>query len=273
MDTPSMLSFALLLAISTGCSAPSDPAGVHQEAGTTAPTCSAYPDAEPAAPLAHLKSFVVLGDSISAEAVQMQTYADALAKDLDAHYGGVTYFNVGIGGGRTRDIPTELGKLPDPLPTPIAFVVTAGGNDLSASFAETHGENDYYQRIVLAEDMRIAFEILQDPKRFGPLSQKHIYWANVYDPSDGRGNFTSFGCPFWDFDQPTDDLFCRWNGIIGTSIAEHGATLVDFHTLFLGHGFNADPPWFQSDCVHPNELGHEQVRRALYREITGESLD
>lgn len=261
-------SLALLSGLLVACGSPESTQGSAADAGPST-ECAAY-DVPEAKPLASLATLVVLGDSISAEG-STPTYADALAKDLDAHYGGVTYVNVAIGGAQSTDLPKEIGKLPNELTGPVAFVITAGGNDLTATLAATpESPNDYYYaRIVLGENMRNAIHLLRD--RFGSV-ETHIYWTNVFDPSDGQGNFTMHGCPFWSASKPTDQLFCKWNGTMASQAEQNDVTLGDLHTWFAGHGFNADESWFQEDCVHPNPTGHDHLRRFMYQRITGQML-
>ena len=60
--------------------------------------------------------------------------------------------------------------------------------------------------------------------------------------------------------------------------------MVDMHGHFLGHGLNydmtdnaeydaADPTlWFESDCIHPNERGHHELRRVFFGAMAGEPV-
>jgi lysophospholipase L1-like esterase len=47
---------------------------------------------------------------------------------------------------------------------------------------------------------------------------------------------------------------------------------LDIHSLFSGHGFNSSANWYFSDCIHPNETGHNELRREAWRLITGEVI-
>ena len=51
------------------------------------------------------------------------------------------------------------------------------------------------------------------------------------------------------------------------------ATMLDLYSLFHGHGFNGNDNWFYSDCIHPNTKGYEQLRRAFWHMISGETMN
>ena len=53
----------------------------------------------------------------------------------------------------------------------------------------------------------------------------------------------------------------------------HGVSLVEpLHDTFYAHDLSkkADT-WFHTDCIHPNKVGHNQLRAMFWTAITGEA--
>ena len=117
---------------------------------------------------------------------------------------------------------------------------------------------------------------LQDPARFPDGTS--IYVADVYDPSDGTGHVN--GC-FFDLTLPelitALDVWRDRYIELGTQM---GFGIVDMLGHFHGHGYeyatatnpyyDTDDPtlWF-ADCVHPNDIGHDQIRQLFFEAIDG----
>jgi hypothetical protein len=126
----------------------------------------------------------------------------------------------------------------------------------------------------MGQNVSNALGALLQPNRFGAGVEVHVYEANIYDSSDGQGNFSANDCNFGSgFPAlPTDPYFASWNGEIATQVSAKGQTLSDIHGFFYNHGFNHPPNWYANDCTHPSQLGHDQLRRYFYFQITGEAL-
>ena len=62
------------------------------------------------------------------------------------------------------------------------------------------------------------------------------------------------------------------NDTIENAALIHGAYLCDNHALFYDHGMNApgNDRWIDSDCTHPLDEGHHQIRREIWGVISGE---
>ncbi len=44
------------------------------------------------------------------------------------------------------------------------------------------------------------------------------------------------------------------------------------HQTFSGHGVvNVAGTWFAKDCIHPNKVGHNEIRAMFWTAITGEA--
>jgi len=63
-----------------------------------------------------------------------------------------------------------------------------------------------------------------------------------------------------------------FNDKIAEVTAEIGGYMVDSHAMFFDHGMNASGSdrWLDTDCVHPTNEGHHQLRREEWATLTGE---
>ena len=96
---------------------------------------------------------------------------------------------------------------------------------------------------------------------------------DIYDPTDGSGDFSSCPAPLSFVPKtPSDWFFGNWNAVASDEIPKHPGALVEpLHATFHQHGV-IDPPnnWFYKDCIHPNAKGHDAIRGMFYQAITGE---
>lgn len=228
-----------------------------------------------AAGLADVGTLVILGDSISDGGGQSPFYYDLLKGDLQVKYGAVEYHHQAQSGSKTDALVPQIEGLPGTLPGPVAVVITSGGNDMKAAILQILGGVDDNKRMVMQTNIKAALDLLLSPNHFGPGVDVHVFEGNIYDSSDGSGKYSQFGCkaPLNLFPaQPTDTYFMNWNTVIAGEVAAHGQTLLDMHTSFYGHGFQSNPNWYVDDCIHPSQIGHDQLRRMFYEQITGEAL-
>ena len=133
-------------------------------------------------------------------------------------------------------------------------------------------EQAYLDRYNLAA----ALGELTKPDRFGAGVEVHVFEADIYDPSDGKGDFSKHGCPAPLSllpVTPTDGFFTNWNAVVDDEVPMHGVSLVSpLHSTFYGHGVgNAADRWYANDCIHPNKKGHNELRRMFWTGITGEA--
>ncbi len=221
-----------------------------------------------------LGSLVVLGDSISDGGGGAPFYYTLLHADLDAFYGDVQYVNVAQSGSETEALLGQVQDLPAALPGPVAVVITSGGNDMKANIVAVVTGVDGPAKAALQANIAAAQDALLAPNRFGPGVEVHLFEGNIYDASDGVGDFGANDCAFGGgFPTiPTDPFFEAWNAAIAETTEAHGGRAVDMHAWFYGHGYHTPPNWYASDCTHPSTLGHDQLRRLFYTEITGATL-
>lgn len=255
-------------AASTGDSAGSPDGSVDSANGDSAAD-SSLPQG-----LATLGSLVVLGDSISDGGGVGPFYYDLLRQDLATRYGAIAYRNNAQSGSKTGALASQIDALPKTLASPVAVCVTSGGNDMKAALPLILTGTDQAARAQMGTNVQTALSKLLVPGRFGTNVSVHVFEANIYDASDGKGDFGSHGCAFAQGMPtfPSDGYFANWNGVITTQVAAKSQVLAELHGHFYGHGYAGNPIWFAGDCTHPNTLGHDQLRRLFYRLITGTAL-
>ncbi|MCA9717662.1 MAG: SGNH/GDSL hydrolase family protein, partial [Myxococcales bacterium] len=238
---------------------------------TTDDTSSSGTTGEPPDGLAALGSLVVLGDSISDGGGQSPYYYDLLRDSLTTHYGPIAYQNAAASGSETKALKGQAESLPDSLPGPVAVVITSGGNDMKANILQIVLGLDGPIKATMANNIDAALTELLTPGRFGPGVEVHVFEGNIYDASDGEGDFNAYDCAFGlGFPMlPVDMYFNAWNAVIAEAVDAREQTPVDMHGHFFGHGFHSEPNWYAPDCTHPSAIGHEALRDLFFEQITG----
>jgi lysophospholipase L1-like esterase len=244
-------------------------------------------------------TYISLGDSISAGGGVGPFFNDLLFQnddttyptwkghDLSTKFPGIKAVNAALGGaisGPYNDIYTigapqmitEITNLGMMYGGDVLVTITIGGNDLNFHAPDAVNGLDAPDRMKFAANLKADLDALSASGRLGS-GKVAILEANVYDPSDGMGNFMSGGggCPKFNVPGSEDTMvFGAWNDLIATAVADHSMddALMDLHGLFQSHGFNSMDNWFNTDCLHPNAKGHEQLRRAFWHMITGEQI-
>ncbi len=246
-----------------------DPSGTT-DASTTAPDTTGGGMGG----LVDVGSLVVLGDSISDGGGQPPFYYDLLRADLEAKYGPIQYENHAQSGSKTDALLGQAKGLPAQLAGPVVVVITSGGNDMKAALPQILGGLDGPIKAGVAANIDKALAELLAPGRFGPGVDVHVFEGNVYDASDGQGNYSQGKCAFGQGlpPIPTGGYFDAWNATIRDAVLAHAQDPVDMHMHFADHGFNHPPNWYAADCTHPSTLGHDQLRRLFYFHVTGEML-
>jgi hypothetical protein len=252
-------------------------AGSTSGAGGSAPVVPAY------------KSYVILGDSISDHGGMGPFFYDILATNDDATYPkwqghdlkskfgqDLMVVSTAKAGAVSADLPGQVTKLPPSLPGPVAVTITIGGNDMQAHILNILNGKDQADRDAMRANLKAALTELTMPGRFGAGVEVHVFQADIYDPTGGKGDFSKEGCPaplsFLPV-TPTDPFFMNWNGVVKDEVPMHGVSLVEpLHDDFYTHSLsNKTDGWFYKDCIHPNTAGHNQLRALFWTAITGEA--
>lgn len=239
---------------------------------------------------------IVMGDSISAGVGSSQRsttsygallgansatrWPDAMSLDLAARFGhAVPVVNVAVGGATTGSMradqpPMLRTRLSLPVRGHSVVVITIGGNDLQLAIISGNPEGGTLTGAI--NNIRQTVQFLQDPANFP--DGVSIYISAVYDPSDGEGFIE--GC-FFNLRLPTFITGLNtWRSRYSDLGREMGFAVIDALGHFHGHGHNymhtdnpyydaADPSGWFSDCIHPNDRGHHELRRLFFEAIDG----
>jgi hypothetical protein len=212
---------------------------------------------------------IVAGDSISS-AKSATAYSTLLRDALRARYGAVAYYNIAVAGAEATGVPAQVATLPAVLASPVVVAYTIGGNDLKNALANLLAGRPAKSFPEIHASMGVALDLFLRPERFGPGVEVFVVQANAYDPTDGRGNYSAFGCGFSSVTSlATDPLFAHYNAGLEAVVRDRGQTLLDLWGLFRFHGLNHPPTWFR-DCMHPNEAGNDALMRRFFELITGD---
>jgi lysophospholipase L1-like esterase len=220
---------------------------------------------------------IFLGDSITATPYLTPPWSDRIRDDLQGLFGSdVEFQNYAAWGAITDDILSEQLPRIDTTSTKRTLVMfTIGGNDaLQVIGQDTTSSLDHMATKV--ENIRTALTWLYDPANVP--GGVYVIFANVYDPTDGEGDFTHCGFGAGLEDWPNcDEVATTANGWYEDLADEFGADLLDLHDLFAGHGYNNGdatnpwycnecdpctsgcPRWYDLTCIHPNSDGHEAL--------------
>jgi len=238
---------------------------------------------------------IVLGDSISAGVGASRrsrayyalldenaddVYPDDADIDLTSLYGhDVELVNEAVGGAttatmRANQLPALAQRLGDSVSGHSVAVITIGGNDVTTGFAAGADLEGTYLDHALT-NIRDTIEFLQDPVRFPDGTS--VFIANVYDPGDGVGRVA--GC-FAGIDlTEASNALLTWARRYDDLAWDYGIGVVDALGAFRGHGFYFEDPanpyhdaadptlWFKDDCIHPNDRGHQELRRLFFEAI------
>lgn len=242
------------------------------------------PEDPPPAPLDRVASLVVLGDSISdgggggpryyrlLERNDDALYPEWAGRDLRTRNPDLRVQRRAQSGSTTAALLRQVNGIDADLPGPVAVVVTSGGNDIKEQMLAALSGLDG----LAVEGARLNLGLALDaiPLRLAGRELR-VYLANIYDPSDGQGNFGAhcrFARDFGVLAVPTDPIFARWNDAHASETRRTGQVLVDLHAAFYGHGFNAADRWYEGDCTHPNRVGHHRLRALFWAAITGDDV-
>ena len=235
-----------------------------------------------------LGTYIVLGDSISDQGGNAPFFYDQLHMDLAKKWPSMMYVHAAVAGAITDtfsdNLPagaptmkTQIAGLGNSYPGDILITVTIGGNDLNGHAIKAIGGIDATVRGEFGTHLDAELGELMTPGRLGS-GKVYLVMANIYDFTDGMGDFATVKCgPGANVSSTMDQMvFSAWNGVGATSLSKAGGTLYDMHANFMGHGYNntdMTQVWYDSaSCIHPNAAGHDAIRRSIYNIVTGETL-
>jgi len=211
---------------------------------------------------------------------------DMLGKNLSKVFPNLKTKNLALSGSNSLHHLRKIQSLEvHPSDFSGIVVMTTGGNDLihnygralpkegamyGATFDEAKSWIDNFKN-------RLDQMILILNKKFP--GGCHIFLANIYDPSDGTGNTSSWltGLPYW-----PDGLkiLKDYNETISLCADKYDFVhLVNIYDTFLGHGIHCkkfwirhyhfkDPHyWYFMNIEDPSERGYDAIRRLFLLEM------
>ena len=210
---------------------------------------------------------------------------DMLGKNLSIIFPKLTTRNIAVSGSTSSEHFKRIQSLElQPSEVLGIVVMTTGGNDLIHDYGRTPPKECAMYGATLKQarpwisnfEKRLDEMIVGIKKKF--LGGCHIFLANIYDPSDGTGNTTTWitGLPAW----PDGLLILKaYNKIISQCADKYdNVHLVNIHDSFLGHGIHckkfwlrhycfSDPHYWYSIIEDPNDRGYDAIRRLFLIEI------
>jgi lysophospholipase L1-like esterase len=282
------IGLSLVLGLGPGCSQKADAGPAAGSTGNQ--DGGAFPDAGPDNPAptdvpATFGGYVILGDSISDRGGEGPFFYDLLVKnnntkyppqkdkDLNTAFGpDVRVVKAAVSGSVSADLPAQVSSLPTDMEGIVFVTITIGGNDMQANVIDLINNADQPARVAFAKNLRTALTELTSEGRLGPRTKIKVFQANIYDPSDGRGDYKSQGCPgifkLLPSDTPSAAFFVNWNKVVADTAKEFPqVTVLDMHKRFENRGIaylKSGGSWYAPDCIHPNAKGHDQIRQMFW---------
>lgn len=240
-----------------------------------------------------------LGDSITtgAGAPTGYSYFDLLVTNppnefdemrgicLGAVLPNLRFTNLAVSGSTSAELAEdEIPELPYADSNTLAIIVmTSGGNDVIHNYGRTPPEDHAMYGATVEEAKPWIAEFATRLKGEVDSIRSHfpggceIFIADIYDPTDGNGDLQRAGLPVW---PDAIRLLAAYNDVIHQAAKTYPHVhLVSMHDAFLGHGFHCaqfwsdhydshDPHyWYDVRLEHPNERGHDAIRRLFLIEI------
>lgn len=152
-------------------------------------------------------------------------------------------------GATTRSTLMQQMKRVPSVDDPVLVTITAGSQDILALAGSPHAkERGVEDADTLYDTMTALFEELG--RR---LSDAHILVANVPDVFGETGVAAEFVPEF--------------NSVVSDVAREQGASLVDLHTHFQGHGPEAGDEAWLTPNLDPTPYGASEIRRMFWQAL------
>lgn len=213
-------------------------------------------------------------------------FADMQGKCLSRVLPNLTTLNIALSGSNSQEHVQHIeDKLPVQDETTFGLVVmTTGGNDLIHWYGRSPPrEGAMYGATLKEAQPWIANYEQRLDAMFTAIEGKFpggcaIFVADIYDPSDGRGDPEStWALPAW---PDCLAIHAAYNAALRRVADQHDSVhVVPVHETFLGHGihcrkfwnphFDASDPhyWYYHNLEDPNDRGYDAVRRVFLNEI------
>jgi len=211
---------------------------------------------------------------------------DMTGKNLSVIFPRISSNNLAVSGSVSSEHFRRIQNLArQPSDVMGIVVMTTGGNDLIHDYGRTDPKEYAMYGATLEQakpwiknfDRRLEQMIPGMKEKFP--GGCHIFLANIYDPTDGTGNTSTWvtGLPAW---RDAIAILSAYNEIISRCADKYDYVhLVNIHNAFLGHGIHCkkfwlrhyrfkDPHyWYYMNIEDPNPRGYDAIRRLFLLEI------
>jgi lysophospholipase L1-like esterase len=288
-----------------GATAPVDAANPIGEDGGPLPSPDAASAAGALADVDDLSLVIVVGDSVAAGynaagnngsggrgytrllLDNHPDFPDYAGHTLHARWPAAEYRDLAESGATSSDARARVqsalgGSLPATVPGDVLVLINVGGNDFNDSIGVMINSS---ATATAAAELRANLADIVEMLRARydrPAEGKQAVFLidTIHDPTDGMGTVPpEYGNGFCETIQ--NPLFtpalraqaltnlATMNDAITGEAAAQGATLVDVHAAFLGHGMHSGSArLIDTDCAHPTTAGHDHLRRVIW-DLTG----
>jgi lysophospholipase L1-like esterase len=210
-------------------------------------------------------------------------YAD---HNLLAHSPGAVFVDRAKSGGQSQGVLGQTNSLP-PSSQDTLVTIYVGGNDFNDEVGTMIDPGQTQAAIqnwetnmgTVLDRLRAAYD---DPATGRELV---VTLATIHEPTDATlsipPQYTDGFCEkLQQLSMLGDELkqtvwtnYQTFNAAIRTFAQARGAVLVDTEAYFVGHGLNAPAAeqWLDDDCAHFTDIGHHELRREVWRLLTGET--
>jgi len=212
-------------------------------------------------------------------------YPDMAGRDLSKVFPVMTWRNYAQDYSISQDhIDRQLVRIAEYGPQVRGIIVlTSGGNDLIHDYGRSEPKDGamygctYRQAEEWCENLKGRLDALLTGLTAKFPGGCEIFFANIYDPTDGVGDPQTVGLPRW---RNCVKALALANQKIAQLCQKYpNVHLVDIHSEFLGHGIHCDEFWrkhYHKDDPHywyyynledPNRRGFDAIRRLFLKEM------
>ena len=287
-------------------SSPAEIGAGAQEAGPAADAGAAADHAVDGAasallsPDSKLTLYVNLGDSVAAGsgastaawayrrllvANDDGAYPGFKGADLQTRFPALRSISAAKAGATSAALEGQLTGVPANTEGETLVTVAIGGNDFKNTGLAASGESIAETVIT---NLRQVVAHFADKSRYGRV---HLLVFSVIDPTDDTGTIPLLAKVSGGWCQGFKAAGVVLGGqliaklqILNDTVAAYVSSVahhLDLHGAFLGHAFHNDDKasphyeatdptrWLASDCLHPNDRGHHEIRQAIWRRLFG----
>jgi lysophospholipase L1-like esterase len=212
-------------------------------------------------------------------------YPSYAGHDVVSSFPGADCRNKAESGATSADVRSQSAVLPASAGDTIVTIYV-GGNDFNDEVSTMLSASATMAAIEAWEaNLAIVLDRLEARYSNPSAGQELVVLiATIHDPTDGMGTippqYEDGFCGLLQNPIFTPGLrqnalqnLASFNDAIRAFATARGAIVVDTNQLFIGHGMNAAgaDKWLADDCAHGNNTGHHEVRREIWRLLTGDS--